>query len=216
MNFNYLVVEGPVGAGKTTLAEKLTLAFKGKSLLDRPWDNPFLKKFYDRQPGSAFHAQLFFLAERAIRLKEITRNFPRNERVISDFLLEKDKLFAGLNLNDQELAIYNRLYAAISENLALPDLVIYLKAPVGVLLERIRNRKIDMEQRIREDYLHDLVAAYEQFFFQYQQLTRIPVLVIESSQIDFTGGGPKMEDFINFLRGKKVSGLQYYSPTTKG
>lgn len=216
MNFKYLVVEGPIGAGKTTLAEKLAAAFKSKSLLDRPWDNPFLKRFYDGQSGSAFQAQLYFLAERATLLKELTRNFPRNEVVISDFLLEKDKLFAFLNLTDQELAIYNRLFDAISDYLVKPDLVIYLKAGVDVLLERIHGREIDMEQRITPAYLQNLVEAYEHFFFQYQQRTRIPVLVMETAQIDFTSGGPKMDDFINFLRVKNVSGLQYYSPTTKG
>lgn len=215
MNFKYLVVEGPIGSGKTTLAERLVAAFQAAPLLDRPWENPFLEGFYESRAGAAFKSQLYFLAERAAQLKEITRNFPRQQCVISDFLLEKDKIFAYLNLNDADLKIYNRLFDAISDYLIQPDLVIYLKASVETLLERVRKREVSMERRITDAYLINVCESYEHFFFQYQQRTRIPVLVMESSRINFTLEGPMMDDFIQFLRVKNVSGLQYYTPASR-
>ena len=216
MNFKYLVIEGPIGAGKTTLATRLAESFQAQLLLDRPWENPFLPEFYQGTPGAAFKSQLYFLADRLALLRAITRNFPNNVSVVSDFLLEKDKVFAYLNLNDSELVIYNKLFEAFSDLLIKPDLVIYLKADVDTLFGRIERRKIRMEDRITPAYMHNVVEAYDHFFFQYQQKTRTPLLVLESSQIDFTAGGSKMEDLFNFIRWKNVAGLQYYAPATRG
>ena len=137
MNFKYLVVEGPIGVGKTDLARHLAEAFQGRSLLDQPLENPFLPRFYEGQPGAAFKSQLLFLAQRATLLKGLTRSFPARTCVVSDFLLEKDKLFACLNLNDEELQVYNQLFDAMSDYLIQPDLVIYLKADVDSLSDRL-------------------------------------------------------------------------------
>lgn len=216
MNFKYLVVEGPIGVGKTELAGQLADAFQGQSLLDRPLENPFLPKFYEGQPGAAFKTQLLFLAQRASLLKDLTRNFPAHSSVISDFLLEKDKLFACLNLNDEELLVYNRLFDAVSDYLIQPDLVIYLKADVDTLAGRIRRRDFAAEHRLTETYLQNLIEAYEHFFLQYQQRTRVPLLVLESVQIDHGAAGSRVDELVNFLRSKNVAGLQYYTPAGRG
>ncbi|HQF86634.1 MAG TPA: deoxynucleoside kinase [Acidobacteriota bacterium] len=216
MHFKYLVIEGPIGVGKTTLAKRLADEFQGRAVLDQPWENPHITAFYEGQPGAAFKAQLFFLAQRWTLMRELTRQSPSPAPVISDFLLEKDKLFACLNLNDEELVIYNKLYEAMSDYLIQPDMVIYLKADVDTLLERIERRNVPMEGRIPPSYLKDLIQAYEHFFFQYQQRTRVPVLVLETEQIDFTVTGAKTDDFIKFLRFKNVTGLQYYAPPARG
>jgi deoxyguanosine kinase len=216
MNFRYLVVEGPIGVGKTDLARQLAEAFQGRSLLDQPLESPFLSRFYEGQPGAAFMSQLLFLARRATLLKDLTRSFPTHTCVVSDFLLEKDKLFACLNLNDEELHVYNQLFDAMADYLIQPDLVIYLKADVPTLSERIRRRDFTAEHRLTVTYLQNLIEAYEHFFFQYQQRTRAPLLVLESGQIDFGVGGPRVDELVNYLRFKNVVGLQYYTPAGRG
>lgn len=215
MNFQYLVIEGPIGAGKTTLAERLARAFRGRALLDRPGDNPYLEAFYDGVPGAAFRTQLHFLAERATALKALTRDFPANECVVSDFLLEKDKIFASLTLDDQELTLYRRLYDAVADYIITPDLVIFLKASLDRLLERIASRNLPMESKITPSYLEDLNEAYHHFFFQYMQRTRVPVLVVESSQVNFASSEGDLDDLANYLRLKNVVGMQYYAPSGK-
>ena len=216
MNFKYLVIEGPIGVGKTTLAKRLAEEFQGRAVLDQPWENPHITAFYDGQPGAAFKAQLFFLAQRWTLMRELTRQSPSPAPVISDFLLEKDKLFACLNLNDEELVIYNKLYEAMSDYLIQPDLVIYLKADADTLAERIRRRGHSAEQRLTLAYLQNLIEAYEHFFFQYQQRTRAPLLVLDAAQLDFGTAGPRVDELVIFLRTKNVGGLQYYSPAGRG
>ena len=216
MNFKYLVIEGPIGAGKTTLAKKLASYFQARSILDRPWDNPFLKTFYEGKSGAAFKAQLYFLADRASILKEITRQFPTDECVISDFLLEKDKIFAYQNLDDAELVVYNKIFESLSDYLVKPDLVVYLKAPIETLLGRIKQRNYPVEKRISDKYVENLFNAYEHFFFQYRQRTRVPVLVVETSKVDFSSSKSDLESIVDFLRQTNVVGLQYYSPSGKG
>jgi len=215
MNFKYLVIEGPIGAGKTTLAKKLASKFHSEKILDQPWDNPFLEKFYKGVEGAAFKAQLYFLAQRYSLLKVLTREFP-SRMVVSDFLLEKDKIFAYVNLSDEELEVYNALFNAISDYLVKPDFVIYLKAEPEVLIQRIHKRGIDFEKAISVEYLKNLIDSYDHFFFQYNQRASVPVLVLESSKVNFTADNKDLDLLVDFLRTSSVVGLQYYNPAGKG
>lgn len=216
MNFKYLIVEGCIGAGKTSLAERLATFFQTRTVLDKPWDNPHLEEFYERKPGAAFRAQLYFLAQRVTALKVLTRTFPEGGCVISDFLLEKDKIFANVNLNDAELLIYKNLFDAVSDYLVQPDLVLYLKAPLDILLKRVQQRNKAQEKRITPAYLTNLMEAYEHFFYKYQERTRIPVLIIDNTWMDIFSPGSDVEELAGFLRSKSIVGIQYYAPTAKG
>ncbi len=215
MNFKYLIVEGCIGAGKTTLAEKLAECFKAKQVMDLPWKNPHLEAFYERKQGAAFRAQLFFLAQRVAALKELTRNFPEGQCVVSDFLLEKDKVFANINLNDDELLIYKMLFDAVSDYMVQPDVVIYLKAPLDVLVNRVLQRNKAMELRITPAYLSRLMEAYEHFFYKYQERMQVPVLIIDNTNMDVFSSGNDVEELANFLRSKPLVGIHYYMPTAK-
>jgi deoxyadenosine/deoxycytidine kinase len=213
MNFKYLVIEGPIGAGKTTLAKKLATSFQGECILDRPWENPFLRAFYEGKRGAAFKSQLYFLADRAAILKRISRTFPSHDCVISDFLLEKDKLFAYQNLEDDELEVYNKIFNTLADYFVKPDLVIYLKASTETLMERIRQRNHPHEKNISPAYVANLMEAYEHFFFQYRQRTGVPVLVVETSKVNFSTSKADLESFAAFIRQSHVTGLEYYAPS---
>jgi len=212
MNFKYLVIEGPIGAGKTTLAKKLAPAFQGECILDRPWENPFLRTFYEGKRGSAFKAQLYFLADRAAILKRISRTFPSHDCVVSDFLLEKDKLFAYQNLQDDELEVYNKIFNTLADYFVKPDLVIYLKASTETLMARIQQRNHPHEKNISPAYVANLMEAYEHFFFQYRQRTGVPVLVVETSKVNFSSSKADLDSFVAFIRQSHVTGLEYYAP----
>jgi len=178
--YRYIVVEGPVGAGKTSLARVMGERTGGMALLEDPDANPFLPGFYQDRMRYALPAQLFFLFQRARQIEPLKQGDMFNNGYVADFLLDKDKLFARANLDDDELRLYEQVYAQMSLHLPVPDLVIYLQAPVEVLHERMRRRGVDYERQIDREYLQLLVDAYTQFFHHY---TAAPLLVVNAERM---------------------------------
>ena len=179
----YVAIEGPIGAGKTTLATRLAETFKYPLLLEPASDNPFLDRFYREGRKHALPTQLFFLLHRADQIAKLAGPDLLGPTVISDFLIEKDRLFAELTLDKNELALYEQIYKNLMLDPPAPDLVIYLQAPISVLLERIRERGIASEQHIDSDYLITLSDAYTDFFHFYDQA---PLLIVNAEEADFS------------------------------
>jgi len=178
----YIVVEGPIGVGKTTLANRLAKSFGSDLLLEGADENPFLEKFYDDPNAAALPTQLFFLLQRARQLKEMKQADMFNPVRVADFLIEKDRLFAELTLDSDELDLYEQVYASMTIDVPRPDLVVYLQAPVEVLLERIQKRGLKHERFIEAAYLQRLCDSYIQFFYQYNSA---PLLIVNAADIDF-------------------------------
>lgn len=179
----HIVVEGPIGVGKTTLARRLAEHLDAGLLLEQPAANPFLSRFYQNQQRYALQTQLFFLFQRLDQLRDLAQNelFPRT--VVSDYLLEKDPLFAGLTLSEDEYKLYRQIYDRVSVHARVaPDLVIYLQARPETLIARVRKRGIDMERRISDDYLTLLGESYTRFFHGYDAA---PVIVVNSENLNF-------------------------------
>ncbi len=177
----YIVVEGPIGVGKTTLASRLAEDMKASLVLERADENPFLEKFYVNPRQMALHTQLFFLLQRKQQVEGIALN-RGDERIIADFLLEKDRLFAEATLSDTEFRLYDQIYQALISAAPKPDLVVYLQAPTEVLLRRIRKRGRRFERPIDTTYLHQLADAYASFFHYYNDA---PLLIVNATEIDF-------------------------------
>jgi len=178
----YIVVEGPIGAGKTSLARQLAEHIDGDMLLEQPEDNPFLPRFYDDMSRFALPTQLTFLFQRADQLRNLAQLDLFHRPTVSDFLLDKDPLFARLNLSDDEYALYEKVYRHLKPQTASPDLVVYLQAPVDTLLGRVRMRGVSFEQSIPDEYLARLADAYARFFYQYEDA---PLLIINSERLNF-------------------------------
>src|SRR5271170_2944405 len=176
----FIVIEGPLRVGKTTLAKILAEKLHARRVYDCE-DNPFLADFYKEEPGAALRAQMYFLMERQKRLREALADETPGP-VISDFLMEKDRIFANLNLDDQELRLYERYYESLTAEIPQPDLVIYLQASPEVLRSRIARKKAQEESRIATEYIEEVARAYEHFFFRYEAAD---LLVINTSEIDF-------------------------------
>jgi len=179
----HIAVEGPIGVGKTSLARRLGEHLDAELLLERPEANPFLSRFYQNQERYALQTQLFFLFHRLDQLRDLAQPelFPRT--VVSDYLLEKDPLFAGLTLSEDEYKLYRQIYDRVSlQNAVVPDLVIYLQAKPETLVSRVRRRGIDMERKISDDYLILLGECYTRFFHNY---TAAPVMVVNAEHLNF-------------------------------
>ncbi len=177
----YIVVEGPIGVGKTSLAERLAESFNSDLILEQAHENPFLERFYRNRRGSALPTQLFFLFQRARKIEEIRQSDLFSPVRICDFLLEKDRLFAELNLDSNELNLYDQVYQSLDLDPPTPDLVVYLQAPPDVLLRRVASRGIDYEQFIDARYLERLGEAYARFFYEY---VAAPLLIVNAAAID--------------------------------
>lgn len=208
-NPRYIVVEGTIGVGKTSLAKKLADAFGADLMLEMADDNPFLKGFYNNHSGSAFQTQLFFLLQRAEQIRNIQKGdlfcVPR----VADFLFDKDMLFAELNLSESELLLYKKIYRELNLDIPHPDLVIYLQAPVNILQKRISLRGIDYEQDISSKYLSDLNDAYASYFHHYD---KTPLLIINASEIDFVNNEADFKLLLEQIQ-QINKGRHYFNPS---
>jgi deoxyadenosine/deoxycytidine kinase len=177
----HIVVEGPIGAGKTSLAKRLAEHLQVPTLLENPGENPFLARFYQNMARYGLQTQLFFLFQRLEMLREQPTQDLFAERVVSDFLFEKDTLFAALNLSNDEYALYRQVYAAMAPQAPVPDLVIYLQAEPETLMERVRRRGLESEKKIGEDYLAKVAESYARFFYQYDAA---PVFTVNAESLN--------------------------------
>jgi deoxyadenosine/deoxycytidine kinase len=218
VHFRYIAVEGPIGAGKTALAERLGTRLDATIVLEEQ-ENPFLADFYADRPGAALQAQLFYLLNRHRQQATLRQADLFSQTMVCDYVFDKDKIFAYLNLDDNELFIYQRLFDLLSRDVPPPDLVLYLQAPTDVLLRRLRLRR----ERILEDapdaarlepdpeYLRELNEAYHHFFFHYDAT---PLLVVETSEFDSAASDEALDDLIKQI-GAMGAGTRYYVPRTR-
>jgi deoxyguanosine kinase len=203
----YIAVEGPIRVGKSTLARILAERLNAQRVAE-PDDNPFLKAFYEGEPGAGFQAQLAFLVRRFEQLRALDVG-PRSQKiVVTDYIFEKDKLFACLNLTDVELDTYNRYYNYFREQLPNPDLVIYLQASPDVLKKRMRKKNAAGEKAISDDYLEAVIKAYEHFFFHY---TASDLLIVNTSDIDFVDRNEDLQELLRKVS-EPIKGTQYFLP----
>ncbi|MGH9219528.1 MAG: deoxynucleoside kinase [Vicinamibacterales bacterium] len=211
MAFHYLAIEGPIGVGKTRLAERLAHKLEATTILEHV-ENPFLADFYADRPGSALQAQLFYLLNRHRQLTTKRQADLFLQTTICDYVFDRDKIFAYLNLDDNELFIYQRLFDLLARDVPPPDLVIYLQAPTERLMKRLRARDRDREDETDrvplpdEEYLRELNEAYQHFFFHY---TATPLLVVETSEFDPESDDAALDDLVKQIKGMG-KGTRYY------
>lgn len=203
-----IVIEGPIGVGKTSLARRLARSFGSELILEQAEENPFLERFYKNPRSAALQTQLFFLFQRTRQLEDIRQHDLFDTVRVADYLIEKDRLFARLTLDDEEFALYDQVYAKLAVDAPAPDLVIYLQAPVDVLLERIERRGIGYEQHMDRDYLEKLQEAYARFFHEYDAS---PLLIVNAAQADFVSNE---QDYAQLLEqiGRIRRGRHFYNP----
>jgi len=204
----YIVIEGPIGVGKTTLAKRLAEELGARSVLEEPDENPFLRRFYDDPEKFAFQAQMFFLVGRYRQQKQLAQQDLFSQGTVADYLFGKDKIFAEANLDGDELALYRQMFNLLDARLPKPDLVVYLQARNDVLLERLRKRNRDYERRIPTAYLKKIAEAYRDFFFYYDET---PLLVVDSSDVDFSPRSTELKDLIREID-QVGHGVQQYIP----
>lgn len=204
----YIAVEGCIGVGKTTLARNIAQLFNYDMLLEQPEENPFLERFYRDPKSTALPTQLFFLFQRANQLQSLRQDDIFEPVRVADFLIEKDQLFARVTLDDDELNIYRQVYDKLVINAPRPDLVIYLQAPLDVLLDRIRQRGISAEQHITADYLKVLSDAYTEFFHFYDGA---PLLIVNAKDLNLAKNRDHFKQLVEYILTIK-SGRHYYNP----
>jgi deoxyguanosine kinase len=203
----YIAIEGPIGVGKTSLARMLGECLNARLVLEMAEENPFLPRFYKNREPAAFQTQIFFLMSRFTQQRQIVNHDLFSQALISDYLFDKDRIFARINLNDQELTLYDRISSELEVGIVKPDLVIYMTAAVDALLERIRRRGRDFERGFDRDYLEMVCEAYSEFFFHYD---RSPLLIVGTDHTDFATD----DDNFSYLVDKILSrpqGTEYIS-----
>jgi deoxyadenosine/deoxycytidine kinase len=205
---HYIVIEGPLGVGKTSLALKLAEKIHAEALLEDAEENPFLRKFYQDPKKYSFQAQIFFLLRRYQRALDITQMDLFKRTMISDYLFDKDRIFARANLDDDEFWLYDQLFQLLRKRITPPDLVIFLQATTDVLVKRIKKRDKKYERGISSKYLDEINQAFNDFFFHYSDS---PLLVINASKIDFVNVPEDFEDLVTQIKMMRT-GTQYYVP----
>jgi deoxyguanosine kinase len=208
----YIAIEGVIGVGKTTLAKKLAERLKAKLILEDFEDNPFLERFYENPARYAFHTQIYFLLSRYKQLIELSQEDLFYNYIIADYIFEKDKIFAYLNLTDDELKLYEKIVTSIEHKIRVPDLVIYLQSTVERLMTNIKHRDRNAEKSIEEDYIKDLNEGYNYFFFRYKQ-TR--VMIVNVSEIDFVNNEQDFENLVDEILKAEHSSIEYFNPPVK-
>ena len=203
----YIAVEGPIRVGKSTLARILAERMNAQRVVE-PEDNPFLAGFYDGERGAAFQAQFAFLIRRYEQLRALEAGPNSQKTIVADYIFEKDKIFACINLSDPELAVYNRFYNVFRDQIPAPDLVIYLQASPEVLKKRLRKKNAATERAVSDDYLEEVAKAYEHFFFHY---TASDLLVVNTSDIDFVDRNEDLQELLRRLS-EPIHGTQYFLP----
>ncbi len=205
----YIAIEGVIGVGKTTLAKKLAERLNAKLILENFQDNPFLEKFYNDPVSYAFHTQMYFLLSRYKQLQEIKQIDLFHEFYVADYIFEKDKIFAYLNLQDDELKLYEKIVSLIERTIVIPDIIIYLQSNVERLMQNIRYRDREIEKEIKEEYIRDLNEGYNYFFFRFKSTK---VLIVNSAQIDFVNNERDFENLISEILKPDHSSIEYYNP----
>ena len=204
----YIVVEGPIGVGKTSLAKILANEFQARTVFERVEDNPFLPKFYKARETYAFQNQTFFLLNRYQQQMELSQQDLFNQSIVADYLFAKDNIFATLTLSNEELKLYQQIYALLNTRVPRPDLVVYLQARPEVLYKRLKKRDKKYERSVTFEYLSEVAQAYNQFFFHYEET---PLLVVNTSEIDFVASSKDLTDLVKEIN-NMGSGTQHYIP----
>ena len=208
MDKRYIVVEGPIGVGKTSMVQMLGEQFGSRVILEKAADNPFLPRFYSNPASYAFQTQMFFLLSRYQQQKDIIQQDLFNQNVICDYLFAKDRIFASVNLDEDELVLYQQIYSLLDQRIPKPDLVIYLQSPPEVLQQRIRIRGRSYEREISREYIEAINEAYNRYFFSYNDT---PLLVINTAEVDFVRRPEDFQDLVREIRRMK-KGVQFYVP----
>jgi deoxyguanosine kinase len=208
MIYKYIAIEGVIGVGKTSLATLLSERLNGQLVLEKPEDNPFLPDFYRDPARFAFQTQIFFLLSRYQQQKEFPQLDLFHSVIISDYLFAKDKIFAHINLSENELLLYDRIVELMESMIPKPDLVIYLQSNTDRLMKNIRIRSRSYEKPMSEEYIRTLNEAYNHFFFHYHDT---PLLVVNSSRIDFVNNQSDLENLLDMIK-QPIAGITYYNP----
>jgi deoxyguanosine kinase len=212
VDYRYLAIEGPVGVGKTALAERLAVRIDATAVLEET-ENPFMADFYQERPGAALQTQLFFLLNRHRQLSALRQADLFSQVTICDYLFDKDRIYAYLNLDDNELFIYERLYELLARDVPAPDLVVYLQAPTDMLVKRLRDHRRDPDSeahQLNPTYIKEMNEAYQHFFFHYRTT---PLLVVETAHLDFGRSDETVDDLVRQIK-TMGRGTQYYVPRT--
>ena len=205
--FRYLAVDGPIGVGKTVLVDKLVRRFEAVKVLEDV-ENPFLPDFYRDRPGAAFQTQMYFLLSRYKQQQEVVQQELFQRLVVSDYIFQKDRIFAYLTLGDDELAIYDKLYTTLEPQVPVPDLVLYLTADVDTCMARIRKRARSFEKEISDEYMAELIDAYNHYFHYYN---RSPLLVVDTRNLNFPDSKGDFEELVSQLE-RPIRGTEYFVP----
>jgi deoxyadenosine/deoxycytidine kinase len=208
---HHVAIEGPIGSGKTTVVDRLASLLEARKLVEDWSTNPFLRAFYDSRPGAAFQSELFFLLSRYRQQQELLQRQLFEQTTLVDYVFERSRLFAYLNLDDSELLIYDKLYALLAESVPRPDLVVYLQAPSEVLMRRVKARGRPEETQLSEEYLAEVNRAYNHFFFHY---SATPLLVVNTEGADFARSDDDTADLLKQIRAMG-KGTQYYVPRSR-
>lgn len=209
-NLYYIAIEGPIGVGKTSLTKLVSEKLGARTILEKFEENPFLADFYDDPERYAFQTQLFFLLQRYQQQQELRQVDIFHNLLVTDYMFVKDRLFASLNLNEKELALYETVANLLERNVINPDLVIYLQADTDTLMKNIHKRKRTFEKNMSRDYIDALNQVYNEYFFRYQDS---PLLIINTNNIDFVKNKKELEEIIKVLR-QPIKGTKFFNPAS--